>query len=130
MKDLPLFLLIVIILSSAQCNREGENCHYEIEIRNESQDTVMFGGRKYVTEAGCGFDFITWIPPTSSFYFPNRHCWESEITSVNFRYVLFSPNVYSAGNTFPCDSSDHYALIQYNLTLEEVQAMNFKITYP
>ncbi len=137
-------LTVWIILSAFQCEKEGEDCHYSIAIINNSSDTIISARiSPGVTHSGdstifvCGFLGRLLYPGESYDYRPYNWCIENRLNNSSEKIVRYfiDGNNYDLNMQVPCDSvhllfEANTVLKEYELTLEDLRAMDFKITYP
>ena len=139
MKSL-IIILGGILLVAADCRRSSDECHKTIIFRNESNQSVYFC--KVVAHSE-NPELCRVIPigkinqPTSSGSIleesTNPYCWEERIPILGqYKRYVIEPTQSSFTEFHPCDSIDHVynVLEQYSLTLQEMQAQQFVITFP
>lgn len=139
MKSLVI-VLVGILLIAADCRRSSDECHKTIIFRNESNQPVYFC--KVVTHSE-NSGLCRLIPigqvnqPTGSGSIleesTNPYCWEETISILGRyeRYVI-EPTQSSFTGFHPCDSLDSYyhILDHYSISLQEMRAKQFTVTYP
>ena len=135
MKKLLTILILCLLLGASDCQREGPNCHKSIFIQNKSQDTVIIAtvSRKFSTSL-CRLGGLQYLPG-QNFEFYLRVCWEDELTYSSQQHVIYivDPSHYNdLSYYYDCDSIEFYnhVLEKYTLTLENLRANDFIITYP
>lgn len=129
---------ICMIFFAATCNHEDENCHKSIDIINNSDDAIYF-------DYSLSYPDTLTLYPNPSLdpgYFKiaghssqndiNRDCFEGTlITNPEGKIMYF---VYDATTleTTPWDTVVKYYMVlkRYDLSLEDLQGMNWTITYP
>ena len=129
-------LFLGIILVSATCSNDNENCHYKVTIVNNSDKVIYFyPSSRYP-------DTLTLYPnpTTSGNYFKieklsskediYHSCVEGKF-SITSKYMYF---IYDAQTleTTPWDTvvKKYMILKRYDLSLEDLQRVNWTITYP
>lgn len=126
---IPLFCLL---LSASNCKKE-DVCHEEIIIKNQS-DTLFFASITVMNSAGlCQLNGEIVDVGGSSKYQPFNTCIEKSIGNTSIEILIVDPANYNDPTEFyPCDSIDarNTILRRYELTLEDLQARDFTITYP
>jgi|SRR5690606_5864491 len=132
MKTSLIAIFCFIILSGAQCKKEGNDCHYEITIRNNTGKNVI-GAHKFFANNKCVLDGQV-ISSNGNYKESSRICWERKISDIT-PYELFIIDIsnYNNPNVFySCDSIEYYntILAHYILNLEDLKSTNFTITYP
>lgn len=140
MKSIILIVLVVIyfVLIATTCNKEGENCHKDLLIVNNSSSAIYFHTSAMYP------DTITLYPNPSldPGYFKiegnstkkdiYRDCMEGDLLTnpeETIMYFIFDAHTLE---TTPWDTVVKYYMIlkRYDLRLEDLQAMDWIITYP
>lgn len=140
MKHFKAFSLtfICIIFFAATCNSEDEDCHKSIDIINNSGDAIYF-------------DYSLSYPDTLTLY-PNpsldpgyfripensskkdvyRGCIESKLMTNSEGKIMYFIYDATTLETVPWDTvvKNYMILKRYDLSLEDLQGMNWTITYP
>ncbi|BAV07103.1 hypothetical protein SAMN05421788_102266 [Filimonas lacunae] len=135
MKRILYLLLLTAPLISADCQKEGENCHKNILFRNESPDTVILAYQSYIPfdTVQCRLDGQK-IAPGAEDKSGTRSCLENGLAGGKILdFYLLDPATYKYdGAYYNCDSLNtaYTILKEYHLTLDELRSNNFTITYP
>jgi hypothetical protein len=128
----------MIILASISCNRNAENCHDSVEIINNSENPIYFERSQRFP------DTLTLYPNPSldpvyrkinSHTRKNdiiRDCFETEFKLNDkgiIMYYLFDANTLE---TTPWDTivKKYMILKRYDLSLQDMQNLNWTMTYP
>jgi len=136
-KFLCYFILSCFFMYSS-CKKESENCHLKIRVENLSNNDIYF------TSSYRYPDTLTLYPnptldPTSSYIekktYKNeiyRSCIEGSINSSEGNKIMYFIYDYSLLNSTPWDTviKNYMVLKRYDLSLEDIQNMNWTITYP
>lgn len=139
MRQLKIIISIVIgtVLLSANCCTDKENCHDTIFVKNNSNKAIYFD-RSYVypdtilRDDGLIKDpYIFKIDEFSEKRSVTRGCYEG-IMQSSYPIIMFF--IYDAQTleTTPWDTvaKNHLVLKRYDLSLGDLQKMNWTITYP
>lgn len=133
MKSL-VFIVVGVLLVAADCRRSNDDCHKKIIFHNQSNQSVHFCFRvinsQYPNE--CGLKSESGVVVAGSEWNDTRlGCWEEYLESAPYEgYVVdaeqFSPDIVN------CDSLEFYydILAHYYISLPEMRAKQFTITYP
>ncbi|MFA5971945.1 MAG: hypothetical protein WC780_06310 [Lentimicrobiaceae bacterium] len=144
MKKALFFLILVVALSAinSNCKRESEDCHYFIKMQNNSNKAI------YIRDYGSYPDTISFkydpnpaLDPSSyklvasgvKEYGSKNDCIENK-----FKYYILSDTlmifIFDAQTleTTPWDTvcKKYMVLKRYDLSLADLQRMNWTITYP
>jgi hypothetical protein len=134
MKRLTVFIALLFILSSSKCKKEGDNCHYGIVITNKSSSKVIYSkiGTLATDSSKCLLSKRAELQPNESYEETLRMSWEVELTYRNLEFYIVDPANFNQGGFYNCDSIEQYnrVLKHYALTLDNLKAMNFTVTYP
>jgi len=131
------FLIVINIASSCE-NKNDE--HEFITFVNKSDREIacqqFWSG--HITEADTLYQCripVVGIPADSQYNFPsgNRHnSWEIDFKVIPYIQFLIMEEIYREYITSPCDTIRKYVPILhcYQLTLEDLQRMNWTVVYP
>lgn len=133
MKKSIKILLFAIILTAADCQKTTP-CHKSIFVTNNSQEAVIIALRFIEGSTGlCKLNGNTYSSGEVFEYNLVKTCWEDELGGVrnHFVYVIDPNNFNDPDKFYPCDSINkkNTILKKYELTLEELQANNFRINH-
>lgn len=135
MKAITVLIISLLILSSSRCEKEGEDCHYSITVKNNSDIDIIFAFPGYYNSK-C---MLTRRAPVITSYqqnkYTSRSCWENILLNGRTQDVYFvDPNNFNTSEDgfYDCDSipNKNTILKHIVLTLDELKANNFTITYP
>ncbi len=123
----------LFLFSSSKCKKEGENCHRSLTIINNSIADIIPAFRYYGYGGKCILSGS--LLQSGNVYQDKRNnCFESLIDDDNlYELYIVNPNNYNTPNEFySCDSIEikNTVLKHYVLTLDELRALNFTISYP
>lgn len=136
-------LLITVLLSSNTCEKENEDCHESISFENNTEKSIyilwdtnypdtMYFGNGPSPEA----EPANLILPneTSSNSIQERSCWEAIIAGdriLSDTLMIFVFDGYTIENTEWSEVVHEYLVLQrFNLSLEDLESLNWTITYP
>jgi hypothetical protein len=131
-------IIVLLILVSATCNNKDADCHKDIQIINNSDGAIYFHPSASYP------DTITLYPNPSldPGYFKieehtskkdiYRGCIESKLMTNSEGKVMYFIYDASTLETVPWDTvvKNYMILKRYDLSLEDLQGMNWTITYP
>ncbi|MCK9618285.1 MAG: hypothetical protein M0R21_10685 [Lentimicrobiaceae bacterium] len=144
MKNIFIFFTCILFISST-CEREDSDCHKTIQFINNSNKSLYLMGDLYYPDT---LDFIhsSSPEPESTIYkvYPNKNntkalrrrvCFEDafddgmSIPSDTLMVYVFDAEIIEK---IPWSSVTHYYLVlkRYDLSLQDLQRMNWTITYP
>jgi hypothetical protein len=132
MKTSLLSIICLLTLSASKCKKEGVDCHYNIFIKNNSTNKVVWG---IVSNgiAGCRIDGKELEKAATAEYRPYNLCLENSLSNGQAEHIyIIDPSLYNASNVFySCDSIEHYnkILMHYVLTFSDLEKINFTIEY-
>ena len=134
MKFSSLAILFLFTLSASTCKKEGSDCHYNLTVLNNTNDTIICALKFYNYYDLCQIGGPI-IEPNGSFSFTNsRSCWENRLSDGRSQeFYIVDPNHYDTSGVFyDCDSIEmkNTVLKHYILTLEDLQNNDFGISYP
>lgn len=128
-------LICLILLTSATCKKEGNDCHYNISLKNNSSEPVIFAianpGNK-----GCTLDGAAVNPGKTDEYQPFSSCIENRLGSNSnekiFIYVVNPDSINTPNQYYSCDSIEYNNDIfaTHELSLTDLKAIDFEINYP
>ena len=136
---LSVFIVLVSLASSCKKNKEVGD---ELITVNNSDHKIRviinfnYPDTNFVSLREC-LGCVTSIEPNSSyqhFYFPNnKYGWKDRISENNIHntltmYVIHGDTLLN--NTFEEIQEDYNILRRYELSVEELESMNWTITYP
>ena len=120
-----------IMLSSSTCRRENEDCHFYIFIENKSSDDIIVA-RKFFYDDLCKLSGEQ--IEANEKYSDYAVCWERRLMNEGPEefYIVDPANYNMPSIYYNCDSIaiKNTILKHYILTLEDLQAVDFEITYP
>lgn len=134
MKTINILILSLLILSSSKCEKEGEDCHYDIVIKNNSNTDIIFAYKFITIESKCKLDGRE-IKTSQKIIEDSRTCWENKLSQGKlYESFILDPNNFNTSEDgfYDCDSIPYKNTILKHivLTLDELKANNFTITYP
>lgn len=133
MKITLLLTLGFLVLAASKCKNKGDDCHYEITIKNNANQDVIVAYKFTNLEAKCILDGHV-IPPNGYYKESAKICWENKISKSTpyDLYIIDTANYNSSNIFYSCDSIEYKNTIlkHYVLTLEDLKKTNFTVTYP
>lgn len=132
MRKIIYFLFILTTLTACWNNHD---CHHSLQIKNNSMDTVFYTMKAYEGNAGMEFCYLAGekLAPSESRIEKLSTCWEEVLSGTStFDFYIVSKDCINDYEFYDCDSIEqkNQILKAYSLTLEEIQDMNWAITYP
>ena len=138
MKRNIFYIFLFLLLTAANCRKEGPNCHKTIKFYNGSSSTINFSELRYGTDGLCRMDGIELSPYEEYFFSPyGKDCIEDRLKDKDYHFQLFvvdTSKINSPLERYDCDIDTLY---KYNLILKYVQwnidslqAHNFVLNYP
>lgn len=133
-----LFGFLSITLSSCLFGLK-DPCHKKIKIKNNSDTAIIFAQKfGYHGPDSCILTGAMLLPDSSFSEVLYRHCYENLLRNGNTFQLYILPAwdtiaiSYPPKYTYDCDSINkrYNILKKYDLTLKELQDMDFTITYP
>ncbi len=124
--------LVCLILSMSNCGRENP-CHEGLIIENESDTTIVASIAIKNSDGLCRLDGEHLDAGEAFNYQPYNSCIEKNIGSTSLEiYIVAASNYNDPSEYYPCDSiqARNTILRKFELTREELQATDFRITYP
>lgn len=133
MRPIILSVICLLILTANTCNNECDDCHREIIIQNNSEDSVIMASRFYHYDL-CALQGLT-LKPGDTYTFDNKsRCWEDMLSNGRTKEVyIVDPEKFNNPIIFyNCDSIEekNKVLKHYILTLDDLKRSNFTVTYP
>ena len=130
MKKIYFFLLVLFMFSEITCKKQV--CHHTISIRNNSLDSVIIA-LKWRDNNLCHLNGDFYLPGTI-FPLKNRDCWESYLSDGKTQEIfIVDRKMYNDPLKFyNCDSIEikNKVLKHFTLTLNDLQSLDFVVTYP
>jgi len=124
--------LCLILLSASTCKKEGTDCHHDLIVLNNSNDTIICAIKSYYDNL-CKLDGPELIPNESYTFNLLRTCWEEELSNGKKQefYIVDAAN-YNVSGVFYDDSIEikNTVLKHYVLSLDDLKQINFTVTYP
>ena len=124
--------LVLMTLSAVTCKKDKE-CHLEIEIHNNSNQDVIVAILVPGSGNKCTMDGDLLPPGQIDKYSPLRGCIEKSLGDEYELIYIVDPNKWNNPNKYySCDSIDYYntVLKYYELNLDDLKALDFKVEYP
>jgi len=125
--------LFLTLFSASTCRKEGNDCHRDLIVLNNSNDTIICAIKTYYDNL-CKLDGTELIPNESYTFNLLRVCWEEELSNGKKQqiYIVDAVQYNDPDTYFDCDSIDikNTVLKYYELTLDELKQGDFTITYP
>ncbi len=126
-------LLVCFILMSSSCEKEND-CHSYIKFINESERELLFTLRFIDVAGNCMLNGEKVLVNETFSFRPYHYCIEKELSndsSLNI-YIVDIAKYNDPDTFYDCDSIaiKNKILRQYILTLEDLKACDFTITYP
>jgi hypothetical protein len=126
-------LLCLLTLTASTCKKEGDDCHLEITILNQSNHSII-AAHKYIDIYHKCILSGNVILPNESYEESSKGCLENEMSSEHpYELYLIDPSHYNQPSGFyNCDSIEYYneVLKHYVFTIEDLKNEGFSITYP
>ena len=134
MKTIALYCMILI--SFVQCKEETDNCHVYINIKNNSNDEIIFSRAALsLNPSECSIQNIQRIRSNTGYKY-QPYLYDCIETAINFDKILLplyiiEPNNYTT-EAVPCEEFEERNTIlrTYVLTLEDLERMDYTINYP
>lgn len=129
-------MALVTLFVSCVPEKDDANCHVAVNIINNSNKVIYFGGRNPSSNIGYNplksGDYFKIVPGDTKkdIYGRERGCYEDLFTESNDKlYYLFYDEQVLLNNTWEDIIANDMVLKRYSFTLEEMQAANWTITY-
>jgi hypothetical protein len=130
--------LIALLLILFGCNTKKEDCHYYVTIKNNTGSDIYFYLQFNYPDTsidsynpiGSPYDYKIAANNEKQASVGRNHCYEGFFKlNPTLEYFLFDANTLM---TVPWDTIRRKYLIlkRYDLTLNDLQSMNWRITYP
>jgi len=134
MRKSLLILCIGLILSATTCRKEGDNCHRQINIVNNSNSDIISAIPLVKLNDQCRLDGSIVSPGNTHHHYGSRVCIEDALANGTTRQIyIVDPSKYNDPSVYyNCDSIEKYnkVLKLYVLTLDDLKKNNFTIAYP
>lgn len=133
MKIKFIIVLCWLALSASECKKEDEDCHYNIVVKNSSNNKIIWG---IVSNGvnGCRIDGEELGAKKDTQYRPYNWCIENSLREGNVEHIyIIDPEDFNSSNVYyDCDSIEikNNVLKYYKITLQYLKLNNFTITYP
>ena len=133
MKKSILILAFLPLLYNGKCTKAGKNCHKKLTFINNSNTNIIVA-LKFTSSGKCNLEGST-LKPQEKYEEDTRLCWENEAPIERYIIDPTKFNVfYQNGKQvfYSCDSIEIYnkVLKHYVLTVDDLKATNFVVTYP
>ena len=133
MKTIVIAICLCLVLSSSTCEKESNDCHYDIAVVNGSSESIIVAIPILNSNGECRLDGSLIEARQTYYYRPFHHCIENSIgNNLISIYLVDSvqfndPNIY-----YDCDSINYFntILATWDFTLEDLNQIDFIITYP
>ena len=115
------------------CKKEGDDCHYNITTTNNSSEKVIVAILIPGADDKCRMDGNVTAPSGTNDYRPYNWCIENSIGDNTISIFIIDPDQYNSPNErYRCDSAEfnNRILKHYDLSLEDLRNIDFKINYP
>lgn len=127
-------LMAGLIFLSADCRKEGENCHKTITIYNKSSESIkLFRTHNDAQNPGyCVFlKYGEIIHPNGKYEDYSFNCWESRLVGENYKVFIVPASSTNIQSTYPCDSLNQYntVIATYDYSIEDLKVLNFNIIH-
>ena len=134
MKTMKLvFLLSVILLTASTCKKEGDDCHYNINVTNSSPNNVYYAIPGFSADGTCRLNGSILNSNQTWEYRPFNSCVEDNLNTDDkiVIYIVDSHGFNSPEEYYSCDSIlvKNDILATYDLNLSELKNINFTIDY-
>jgi hypothetical protein len=128
MNRIVIVVLVFVTIVVYNCTKE---IHHDLSIQNKSSKTIIasFGDYFPDTTLRCGQAYSQ-IAINEEYTLFLRNGWENELNRIKyFQIFILDSAVYK---TYPCDTIKKYNIIlkHYQLTLEDIENLNWVISYP
>jgi hypothetical protein len=118
-----LMFVMVLFMSSGDCKKAGDDCHYSITIKNNSLNEIIAATRVGTPGGKCHLDGKKLSKGESEDYRPFNFCIE--------RSTSISNTIDDKDKLYDCESISEKdeVLKHYALTLDDLKQNNFTVTY-
>jgi len=130
-------LLMSIFISSSKCSDDDKEEHKYITIINLSNKAIVWQPQMVkIGEVDAQYacqKISKIIPGNSTYKFDNgSNIGEEEFITHYLQFILMDEEIYSKYSSEPCDTIRKYVPILhcYQLTKEDLERMNWTVTYP
>jgi hypothetical protein len=135
MKKIIILLFVSLFFIASTCKKEGENCHYDIQIINNSANQIISAIPIQNAVIKCKLDGKKIEVNDTYNYYPFIGCIENSLqgNSSTLEIYIVDPNHFNEPGVFyDCDSIEikNTILKHYVLYLEDLKENNFTVTYP
>lgn len=133
MKNMILYLHVLVLWASMQGCERPENCHRSFRFVNNTQDSVIMADVFHDGFGNCNLGYWFGISGKDEAEPSYRTCLEDKLSSENLEFYIVDPMHFNNQQKFYfCDSIElkNKVLKKYTISLGELQSNNFKITYP
>jgi hypothetical protein len=128
-------IILYALLSSSSCHKEGDDCHYNVSVKNSSTTSVIYA-KKYVWGSDNSKCVLGGhVLRTNEIYVEHMiDCWEHIfLPGDTFEIFIVDTAKYNIPDVFySCDSIEikNNVLKHYFLTIDDLKKSDFTITYP
>ena len=133
MKQVILLILSLILLSASTCQKEDDDCHYSISIKNNSSIEIIVATRLENADGNCRLDGKTVNTGKTYDYRPFNFCIEKSLdNNSSLEIYIVNPVQFNDPNAYyDCDSIEikNTVLKHYVLTLDDLIQSDFTIIY-
>jgi hypothetical protein len=130
MKKLILIFCLFPLMAPDCSRKEGPDCHKYVYVRNATDNKIIFA-MQYRSGDECILDGME-VQPGADHVIHNSSCWENALNNGgSIRFYIADPDSFTDQVKVPCDSiMEKYPILKYyNLTLEDIRALDFRIIY-
>ena len=121
-----------LVTMSADCAKESDNCHLRLTAVNNSSEVVCMGSTPTSQDTLLSENYCTCkgIEPGETYEEVLLDCWEKRFN--NLTVLQFFVYDYDVANSVNCNSLliNNNILKRYELTLKDLQDMDWTIEYP
>lgn len=126
-------IFCLLIFLSSTCKKEGDNCHKNIIIKNNSAYTVLYALRftTGVTNTKCFLEGFN-LTPNETVKYDSKYCWEDKLSNgKTVEFYIVDPIKYNTKPFYNCDSIEikNKVLKHYVLTLNDLKRDDFMVIY-
>jgi hypothetical protein len=135
MRVLISIIICSLLLLASECQKEGKNCHYHINIVNNANIEIIVGNVDIGPDSTCIINNEKNLPTGSVFEFrPFNFCIERSMSDAEVLDIYFIDPVRFniPGKSYGCDSIEimNKVLVHHILTLEDLKDKDFVVEYP
>jgi hypothetical protein len=128
-----LIIIIVTISMAGNCEHEGPDCHFSIQVINTSNNDIVCAERFVNTRNECILSGSI-IKPSENQEIRLNDCWEEELANGRTQELyIVDPYHFNTPTVFyECDSIEinNTVLKHYTLTIDDLKNSDFTVTYP